>query len=189
MGLSMEGTHAWQVNVIMQKPANLDMMPHLSDWDLGGYLTWQRCKKSSFRLAHPGRGFSEGVPRAQYSNVYLSDSQAPELRTVTPLSGEESLFERSNWILTVTFSKESTVYTVDSPVKVMNANCFHKFTAGTMKQHLLINLRRASFFLELSLFPKTQYTDTEHTDSYHKWHYKFFKEQTSIERVKQNTVL
>lgn len=51
------------------------------------------------------------------------------------------------------FSKESTMYTIYSPIKVMNANCFHKFTAGTMKEHFLINLRHTSFFLELSLFP------------------------------------
>lgn len=40
MGLSMERTYAWKVNVIMQKSANLDMMPHLNDWDLEGYLIW-----------------------------------------------------------------------------------------------------------------------------------------------------
>lgn len=51
------------------------------------------------------------------------------------------------------FPKESTMYTIYSPVEVMNANCFHKFTAGTMKEHLFINLRHASFLLELSLFP------------------------------------
>lgn len=56
------------------------------------------------------------------------------------------------WI--ITFSKDSTVYTIDSPIKVVNANCFHKFTAGAMKQHLLIDLRDTSLFLELSLFPK-----------------------------------
>lgn len=40
MGLSMERTYAWKVNVIMQKSANLDTMPHLIDWDLEGYLIW-----------------------------------------------------------------------------------------------------------------------------------------------------
>lgn len=51
------------------------------------------------------------------------------------------------------FPKESTMDTIYSPIEVMNANCFHKFAAGTMKEHLFINLRHASFFLELSLFP------------------------------------
>ena len=51
------------------------------------------------------------------------------------------------------FSKESTMNAVYSPIKVMNANCFYKLAAGAMKQHLFVNLRHASFFLELSLFP------------------------------------
>lgn len=54
----------------------------------------------------------------------------------------------------ITFAKESTVDAVDSPVKVVNANRLHELTAGAMEQHLFINLRHASFFLELSLFPK-----------------------------------
>lgn len=51
------------------------------------------------------------------------------------------------------FSKEGTMEAVDSPVKVVNANRLHELTAGAMEEHLFINLRHASFFLELSLFP------------------------------------
>ena len=52
----------WKLNVLMQKRANLDMMPHLNGWDLGavvggGYLTSERCGKSSFHLVQAGSGF------------------------------------------------------------------------------------------------------------------------------------
>ena len=64
----------------------------------------------------------------------------------------------------ITFSKEGTVEAVDSPVKVVNANRLHELTAGAMEQHLFINLRHASFFLELSLFPKnTMHRHKTHT--------------------------
>lgn len=77
--------------------------------------------------------------------------------------------------------------TIYSPIEVMNANCFHKFTAGTMKEHLFINLRHASFFLELSLFPKnTIHTGTKHTEKQAiSDNYKFSEEPSSTQRVKQ----
>lgn len=71
------------------------------------------------------------------------------------------------WDSDITFAKHSAMYTIDSPIKVVNANCFHKFTAGAMKQHLLIDLRDTSLLLELSLFPKiTKHPDINHRKIY-----------------------
>ena len=54
------------------------------------------------------------------------------------------------------------MYTIDSPVKVVNANCFHKLAAGAMEQHLLIDLGDTSLLLKLSLLPIiTKHPDTK----------------------------
>lgn len=89
-------------------------------------------------------------------------------------------------ILIITFSEKGTVDTIYSPVEVMNANGFHKFTAGSVKEHLLIDLRYTSFLLELSLLPKnaSQRHKTQGEEYATCGIYPFFKEQYSTEKRK-----
>lgn len=54
------------------------------------------------------------------------------------------------------------MHAINSPVKVVNADGLHKFSAGAVEQHVLINEWDTSFFLQLSLFPGKK-TPTEKT--------------------------
>lgn len=101
----------------------------------------------------------EGLKNSENSETGTAPSKLMLSKSLEPQNGHLQKGEipgthTGSRTLRITFPKESTMYTIYSPIKVMDANRFHKFTAGPVEQHLFVDLRHTSPFFELGLFPK-----------------------------------